>query len=285
MTMKTTKLATLVATAILIGALFTMSATTEDPVSTEVEAAPAAATDADALAKKLSNPIAAMISVPFQNNFDWGGGPTGNGFQYKLNFQPVIPFTLNENWNAITRTIIPYIEQENVIGTSNQSGLSDSTFSTWFSPSTPTSSGWTWGVGPAFLLPTGTNSFLSADQWAVGPTAIALRQTKHFTYGALVNQLWAFSGGGNGSSVNQMFVQPFFVYLPGGGWSFALNTENTYNFTSNQWTVPVNLMANKMFKLGKMPAQWQIGVRYYAEAPNNAPDWGLRAGLTFLFPK
>ncbi len=254
------------------------------PVSAEAKPA-TDMTDADAIAKKLANPIASMTSLPFQNNFDFGGGPDGDGFQYKMNFQPVIPFSLGEDWNLITRTIVPFIYQEDVIGKTSQNGFSDTTFSAWLSPSEPTASGWTWGVGPAFLIPTGTNNFLTADQWSAGPTAIALRQTKYFTYGALVNQLWAFSGANNRDSVNQMFLQPFFVYLPGGGWTIALNTENTYNFTTNQFTIPINLMVNKMFKIGKMPAQWQLGARYYAEAPDNGPEWGLRASLTLIIPK
>ncbi|MCF6312796.1 MAG: transporter [Verrucomicrobiales bacterium] len=254
--------------------------------SVSTEAKPATdMTDADAIAKKLANPIASMTSLPLQSNFDFGGGPDGDGFQYKANFQPVIPFSLSEDWNLITRTIIPFVYQENVIGDTSQNGFSDTVFSAWLSPAEPTASGWTWGVGPAFLIPTGTNNFLTADQWAAGPTAIALRQTKYFTYGALVNQLWAFSGENNRESVNQMFVQPFLVYLPGGGWTISLNTENTYNFTTNQFTIPINLAVNKMFKIGKVPAQWQLGARYYAEAPENGPKWGLRASLTLIIPK
>lgn len=165
----------------------------DDQISASTEAP---ASDADALAKKLANPIAAMISVPFQNNFDWGGGPNGDGFQWKLNIQPVIPIKLNDEWNLINRTIIPIVSQDDIVGTSSQTGLSDITTSFWFSPTDPTSNGWIWGVGPAFLLPTGSDNLLTANQWAAGPTAIALKQDGKFTYGALVNQLWSFAGDG-----------------------------------------------------------------------------------------
>ena len=253
----------------------------DDQISASTEAP---ASDADALAKKLANPIAAMISVPFQNNFDWGGGPNGDGFQWKLNIQPVIPIKLNDEWNLINRTIIPVVSQNDIVGTSSQTGLSDITTSFWFSPTDPTSNGWIWGVGPAFLLPTGSDNLLTANQWAAGPTAIALKQDGKFTYGALVNQLWSFAGDGGRSPVNQAFVQPFLAYTPGGGWTYSLNAESSYDWTGGQWTVPVNLLVSKMIKIGDTQTQWQLGGRYYAEKPDNGPEWGLRFGVTLLFP-
>lgn len=270
-------------------ALFTATAAqSEEKVASSdaVARAGAPAASHDDLAKKLANPVAAMISIPFQNNFDFGGGPNGDGVQWKMNFQPVIPLKINEDWNLITRTIIPVISQTDVIGTTSQSGLSDIVFSAWLSPAKPTSSGWIWGLGVASLLPTGTDDFLTANQWGVGPTAIVLKQADKFTYGMLINQIWAADTPSDRSAVNQMFIQPFISYLPGGGWTFSLNTESVLNFSANdQWTVPVNVMVNKMIKIGKMPAQWQLGARYYPEAPENGPDWGVRFSLTLLLPK
>ena len=130
------------------------------------------------LAKQLQNPIASLISVPIQNNFDWGAGPDGDGFQYKVNVQPVIPFALSEDWNLITRTILPIVYQENIVGTSSQAGLADTLESLFFSPSKPTKGGWVWGAGPVFLLPTATDDLLGAEKWGAGPTAVVLKQAE-----------------------------------------------------------------------------------------------------------
>ena len=241
--------------------------------------------DADELSKKLANPIASMISIPFQNNFDWGGGPSGDGFQWKLNIQPVIPVSISEDWNLISRTIIPVILQDDIVGTSIQGGLSDILYSGWFSPKAPTSNGWIWGVGPALLFPTGTDNFLTANQWAAGPTAIALKQQGKFTYGALVNHLWSYAGLGGRDPVNSTFVQPFISYIPGGGWTYSLNTEATYDWTASQWTVPVNLMVSKLITIGDTPTSWQLGARYFAEKPDNGSEWGLRFAVTIILPK
>ncbi|MGJ8671527.1 transporter [Rubritalea sp.] len=239
---------------------------------------------ADELSKKLANPVASMISVPFQSNFDFGAGPEGDGFQYKLNIQPVIPFSVSKDWNVITRTILPFITQDNVVGSSSQTGISDLSVSMWLSPKDPTPSGWILGVGPTFLLPTGDAPFLSTEKWSAGATGIALKQEGKWTYGALVSQAWSYAGNDNRDSVNQLFLQPFLAYLPGGGLTYSLNAESTYDFVGDQWTIPFNAMVSKMVKIGDLPTQWQLGARYYADKPENGPEWGLRLGITLLFP-
>jgi len=244
-----------------------------------------ASDDAAELAKKLSNPVAALISVPFQNNFEFGGGPNDDGFRYLLNFQPVIPITLNENWNLISRTILPVISQHDMIGTSSQSGLGDTTQSLFFSPKKPTHGGWIWGAGPAFLIPTATDDLLGTEKFGLGPTAVLLKQEHGWTYGALVNQIWSVAGNENRDDVSSTFLQPFLAYTTKKQTTFTLNTESTYDWEQSQWTVPINLMAAQLVKIGKLPVQFQIGGKYYAEGPSGAPEWGIRFAIFFLFPK
>lgn len=241
--------------------------------------------DAAALAKKLSNPVAALISVPFQNNFDFGGGPAGHGFQYKLNVQPVVPFGLNEDWNLISRTIVPVVHQSDIIGTSSQTGLSDTVQSVFFSPKAPTSGGWIWGAGPVFLLPTATESVLGTEKWGAGPTGVLLNQQGGWTYGVLANHLWDFAGKSTRTGVNATFIQPFLSYTTPGQTTLSLNTESTYDWNHHQWSLPFNAVVSQLVKIGNAPVQFALGARYYADGPAQGPDWGLRFTVTFLLPK
>ena len=255
------------------------------PASSGAPSAPAAGDDAAELAKKLSNPVAALISVPFQNNFDWGGGPDGDGFRYTLNFQPVIPITLNDDWNLISRTIIPFTDQEDMIGTSSQTGLGDIVQSVFFSPKEPTSSGWIIGAGPVFLIPTATDDLLGTEKFGVGPTAVLLKQSHGWTYGALANHLWSVAGEDSRADVNATFVQPFVSYTTASHTTFTLNSEATYDWDHEQWSVPVNAMVSQLVKLGGTPVQFSLGGRYWADGPEGTPDWGMRFAVTLLFPK
>lgn len=237
------------------------------------------------LAKTLANPIGALISVPFQNNFDFGAGSAGDGEQFKLNLQPIVPITLNEDWLLISRTILPYVDQQDVIGTSSQSGLADTVQSFFLSPAKPTESGWIWGAGPAMLLPTATDSLLGSEQWGAGPTAVALKQEGGWTYGALANHIWSFAGDDARQDVSATYLQPFVSYTTKTSTTFTLNTESTYDWTNDQWTLPLNLMVQQIVKIGDQPIALTLGGRYYAEKPDEGPEWGLRFAVIFLFPR
>ena len=247
--------------------------------------APAQADDAEELAKKLQNPIASLISVPMQNNWDFRIG-AANAMRYTLNVQPVIPFSLTTDWNLITRTIVPIIYAESpVVGGDAKFGLGDIVQSVFFSPKAPTSGGWIWGVGPVFLYPSATDEALGAEKWGAGPTAVVLRQDSGWTYGMLANQLWSFAGSSSRAEVNATFLQPFVSYTTKTFTTFGLNTESTYDWSNRQWTVPINVTVSQLLKIGGQPIQFQIGGRYYAERPAGGPDWGLRFTVTLLFPK
>ena len=240
------------------------------------------AADAE-LAKKLSNPVASLISVPIQNNWDFGYG-TANAMRYTVNVQPVIPFSVHDDWNLISRTIVPLIHAESTgPGVSSKTGLGDIVQSFWFSPKEPTSSGWIWGAGPVLLYPSGTDN-LSEDKWGAGPTALALKQVNGWTYGALVNHLWSYAGSGN-ADINATFLQPFVSFTTKKVTTFGLSTESTYDWSNNQWTVPINASVSQLVKIGGKPVQFALGAKYYADKPTGGPDWGIRFIVTFLFPK
>ena len=248
-------------------------------------AAEKATDDAAELAKKLSNPIASLISVPIKLDYDTGIGNTdADRFTYTI--QPVIPFELNDKWNVISRTIVPvHIDAESpVAGGSDTNGMGDILQSFFFSPKAPTASGWIWGAGPVLSLPTGSDG-LTSDKFSLGPNAVALKQTGGWTYGALVNHLWSVSGDDDRSDVNATFLQPFLAFNTKTHTTLSANTESSYNWTAEEWTVPVNLTVSQLVKIGKQPISFQVGYRNYVDAPTGGPDWGLRFQVTFLFPK
>jgi len=242
------------------------------------------ATEAE-LAQKLSNPVSTMISVPFQFNWDHEFGPDRDGHKFYLNIQPVVPLRLSTEWNLISRVIVPIVDQHiPFIGDGSQSGIGDITGEFFFSPTKPGPGGIIWGIGPAILIPTHTD-FISADKWALGPTAVVLKQESGWTYGALVNHLWSFSGSGS-QSINNTFLQPFVAYTTKDAWTFNLDSESTYNWQAHQWTVPFNATVSKLFRIGKQPVSMGAAARYYADSPSGGPHgWGARLVVTFLFPE
>ena len=235
------------------------------------------------LAKKLQNPIASLVSVPIQNNWDFGIGPA-NAMKYTANIQPVVPLTLNKDWNLIIRTILPVIYAESPVKDgSDKSGLGDITQSFFLSPKAPVG-GWILGAGPVALWPTATDGALGSGKWGAGPTIVALRQEHGFTYGILANQIWSYTGWGS-QNVNATFLQPFVSYTTKTYTTLGVNTESTYNWQASQWSVPLNFTVQQLVKIGKQPIAFQFGYRYYADGPNGGPDWGLRFAVTLLFPK
>ena len=245
---------------------------------------PQGAAEAQELAKKLSNPVASLISFPMQSNFDFRMG-TGSGWRYTLNVQPVIPIKLSPNWNMISRTIIPLIHQGNVTGpNTSQSGLGDTVQSFFFSPSK--TEPLIWAVGPVVLLPTATNASLGSQKWGLGPTALALKQKKGWTYGILANHIWSFAGKSNRADVNATFVQPFLAYTNKQAWTYTINTESTYDWNSHSWSVPINPLISKLVRFGKQPMSFGGGLKCWVTTPAGGPEGcGIRIVITALFPK
>ena len=239
---------------------------------------------AEELAKKLQNPIASLISVPFQANFDFGIGPA-DGSRFLMNIQPVIPMSLNEDWNVIARVILPITSQNDVFGNSgSQTGLGDMVTSAFFSPKEPTSGGLIWGAGPVLLIPTATDELLGTEKFGVGPTAVGLKQVGNLTIGVLLNHIWSIAGDDDRNDVNSTFLQPFIAKNFKGGYALGLNTELTQSWDYDATSGTINLTGSKVISLGKQLAQVAVGPRFpYGNA--NTSEWGFRAAFVLLFPK
>lgn len=281
-------LAAMIATAPTIWASgpATATATTQN-TSTGSIAAATGASDID-LAKQLANPLATLISMPVQVNYDTGFGLDGNGTRWLTNVQPVIPITLNDDWNIISRSIIPLINQSDFTNpTYNESGLGDILQSVWLSPAEPSDSGWVWGVGGAFLFPTASHDVLGSGKWGAGPTAVALKQMGPWTIGGLTNHIWSYAGDDDRNYVSSTFVQPFITYITPTKTTFAINTESSFDWNSTSWNIPINLMVSQMIQIGGQPLQLQVGARYWANSPHEEQTntWGFRMSLIMLFPK
>lgn len=247
---------------------------------------PAFAQD-DNLAKKLANPIASLISVPIQANYDDNLGVNDNGSVWRINVQPVIPMSISQNWNLISRTILPVITQDNIpVNGAGESGIGDITQSFFFSPKQPTSNGVIWGVGPVLLLNTASNDALGSKKWGAGPTGVALKQVGPWTYGMLANHIESFSSANNRPGVSATFMQPFLAYITQTKTTFSVNSESTYNWKTEDWAVPINFNVSQLLKVGSQILQVGGGLRYWADSTDFGPEGlGARLQVTFLFPK
>jgi len=251
-------------------------ATTNTPVAT----ADTQQKDSQSLeiAKKLVNPVASVRSFPFVNNLDFRLGPTQNGFRYTLNFQPLLPFKLNNRWNLISRTIAPLIHQSNVVGNTSQTGLGDFLQSFFFSPRK--TKPFIWGAGPALLIPTATNTFLGTGKLSLGPTVVILRQQGGWTYGVLTYHVWSIAGDSKRPDVSSTFVQPFYAYTTKSGWTLNANSDSTKSWSTGKWSVPVNIFLTKVVLISGQSLNVGGGVRCWATAPPRGPE-GCGARINF----
>ena len=226
------------------------------------------------LAKKLNNPVASLISVPLQFNWDHEFGPERDGHKGTLNVQPVVPFRVSSDWTLISRVIVPVVDQHiPFLGDGSQSGIGDFTGEFFFVPSKPGPDGLIWGIGPAVLIPTSTN-FISGDKWGLGPTAVVAKQESGWTYGALVNHIWSVGGSG-AQDISNTFIQPFLSYTTKDAWTFGVNAESSYDWTHSEWTIPLNATVSKLTRIGKQPVSFGVAARYYADSPSSGPHgWG-----------
>jgi hypothetical protein len=238
------------------------------------------------LAKQVQNPVADLISLPFQNNMNFGLGPN-NRMQNVLNIQPVIPIKLSEEWNLITRTIAPILKQPDVrTATDDTWGLGDINVLLALTPAKPGSV--IWGIGPAMILPTGTDPAVSQRKWAAGPGGVLLTKHGPWVVGVLVQNVWSFAGSDKRSDVNQFLTQYFLNYNLPDGWYLTSSPIITADWEAgrgNKWTVPVGGGFGKVFRAGNLPMNASFAAFSNVVRPDNGSDWSLRFQISFLFPK
>jgi len=233
------------------------------------------------LAKKLANPIANLISVPFQSNFDMGIG-SYNGSKMTLYVQPVIPIAISPKLNLITRWILPIVSQYDITGEgTSQAGLGDAVITGFLSPS---QSKLTWGVGPAFILPTATNKYLGGKKFGIGPSIVALTQKNGWTIGGVANHLFSVAGDENRSDINATFINPFVTYNWKSGAGVTLNSEYTHDWENDVDVFVVMPIISAVTKFGSQTVSFAIGPRIHF-APETRPNYGIRAAIILVFPK
>lgn len=257
---------------------------TNDPPPATAE--PIDGSSADDLAKKAQNPVSDLISLPLQNNFDFGVG-SKNGVRYTLNIQPVYPAKLNDNWNLINRPIIPLrYEPELAPGVGDVFGLGDIQYQAYLSPRNP--SGIIWGAGAALAFPSATDDVLGTGKWTAGPGLVALKISGPWVLGALVNNTWSYAGDSSRSNVSLLFTQPIINYNLPKGWylnSIPFITSNWEAPSGEQWTVPLGGGIGKVQRIGKIPFNFQLGAYWNAVKPDTGADWQLRFQIQAMFPK
>ena len=268
----------------LLSILFLLSAVSTQAAEPQQPSQPEPS--AEELAKQSQNPIANLISVPLQNNFYFGAG-SKNRTIYSGLIEPVIPIHITDDWNVITRTILPIINQPSLFpGMSSATGLGDLNPTFFLSPAKPGEL--IWGLGPTFTLPTATDSLLGNGKFSMGPAAVVLTIQGHWLFGALMNNQWSVAGWGQ-KNVNAFLLQPFVNYNLPDGWYLTSVPIMTANWKADKagdvWTVPLGGGVGKLFKIDKLPIDTQLQAFGNVARPEDGAKWQLRFQIKLLFPE
>lgn len=232
------------------------------------------------LTKAAQNPIANLISIPFQNYTNFNMGLNGDRTQNVLNIQPVIP--LYEG-RLITRTIFPLIWNPDYSQESGSDfGFGDIEFTAFYAPE---SKDLTWGIGSVVSIPTGDETH-GSGKWGLGPSIVAIGMPGNWLVGGSINNVWSIGGDENKADVSFMTFQPFINYnFPDFYLTYSpIITANWEADSDNQWTVPLGIGAGILIKLGKLPVN--VSVSYYNNVvkPEYYADWTLKVVVKILLP-
>ena len=238
-------------------------------------------------AMKAQNPLANIISVPFQWNTDFGIGPhdrTGS----VLNIQPIIPVNLPDDWVLINRAILPLPKMTPLFSqnSGSQTGLGDITMMNWFSP--PTKGSFMYGLGPVTIWPTATDGLLGADKYSVGPSTVFVYQNPKFIAASVINAWWSVAGDSSAPDVATFYWQPIFNYFLPDKWYLTTAPVILADLkadSDDRWVIPLGGGIGKMFNWGKMPMDVTAQGYYYVEKPDGGPEWMFRLQVKLIFPQ
>ena len=239
------------------------------------------------LAQDLFNPVADLYTIPFEMEFNRNIGPADEGERLQLNIQPVIPISLNEDWNLITRTILPVVSQKDIFpGAGRQSGIGDLSLSLFLSPQAPTKRGVTWGVGGVFLMPTASDELLGTEKWSAGPTFLALGQRGPWIFGALTAHAWSYAGDSDRDDISATEIWPWFGYTWPTATTLYAMSDMGYDWKNEQWSIPVDVGISQLFEVGPIFVSADLGVGYWAQSPEyGAEEWRFRFQVNLVLPK
>jgi hypothetical protein len=247
---------------------------------------PVWAQESSEIAKQAQNPIASLISVPIENDFNPQTGIKKDD-SYVLEFKPVVPIPLSNDWTLITRTVIPVIQVPDLApGVEGTSGVGDVQLSLFLSPAK--AGPVIWGAGPVVSFPTASQEILGTKKVSVGPTVVVLRIQGHWLFGTLVQNLFSVAGPMARPDVNQMLMQPFANYNLPHGWYLTSSPIITANWEANsneRWVVPVGGGVGKIVHFGKLPVNIYTQLFRNVERPDGTTHWSARFQAQLLFPK
>ncbi len=237
------------------------------------------------MAEEVANPLTEVTFFPVRMNYARDVGPL-DGTLTSINVQPLTSFNLNENWNLLSRTIIPFLYEDDVLAdSSSSSGLGDITQSFFLSPEIASKDDWAWGVGAIVSLPTASKDEFGVDHFAAGPTAIAVKETGRWVFGGLVSYSRSIDRGDGDPKVDAFFVQPFVDYTTDNAVLFELTSEASFDREEDEWSIPLEFTVNKFFEVGNFVMAVGGGPRYWIESPDSGPEgWGVNFSVYFFLP-
>ncbi len=256
----------------------------DEPAAPEGAAQPQAPEESD-LAKKAQNPVSDLISIPFENNFQWGAGYEDE-FSYRLVVRPVYPMSLSQDWNLIHRALVPVTySPEPAPGLDDAFGLGDIQYQAFLSPES--TEPFIWGVGPQVQFPTATDQILGTEKWSLGPAAVALQIQGPWVYGALLTYLHSFAGDDLREDVRLLALQYFLNYNFPSGWFLTTSPTNSVNLEADddKWTIPLGGGVGKVVRIGPLPVNLSLQAYYNVERPPGAPEGTVRFQFSFLLPR